>query len=56
MSNLKALISIAKDKNKAKANRKETIIKKYKDLNKSKKLTQAQEIALIKEILEIDLS
>lgn len=54
MSNLKALISIAEDKNKAKANRKETIIKKYKGLDKKKKLTQEQRIARIEELLGIE--
>ena len=53
MSNLKALISIAKDKNKAKSDRKETIIKKYKELNKKKKLTQEQRLDRIEEILNI---
>lgn len=54
MNDMKSLVSAIKEKNKVKAERKNLIVRKYKDLNKVKKLTQEQRIARIEELLGIE--
>ena len=51
MNDVKTIVAAIKEKNKAKLERKNLIVKKYKDLNKVKKLTQEQRISRIEELL-----
>ena len=54
MNDMKSLVSAINEKNKVEAERKNLIVRKYKDLNKVKKLTQEQRIARIEELLGIE--
>lgn len=54
MNDIKMIVSLIKEKNKVKSERKDQIVQRYKDLRKIKKLTQEQRIARIEELLGID--